>query len=141
MAPEAVDQAARGGVTAALPRWDMTSIYPGLDSRAFAAAWRSLVADIAKLRRLFDTHDIRPRRHCAVDPSTVALFEAATGRLNSVWETFSTIRPYVWAFVSTDSSAALAASPAPTRHPRPVPEREPQPPAGPMVASSMSSLR
>src|SRR5688572_24182092 len=46
---------------ARLPHWDMSRIFPGLESDAFDAAFTSIISDIAELRALYDRHDVRKR--------------------------------------------------------------------------------
>ena len=44
-----------------LPRWDMSSIYPSLDSAEFEEDLASAINSIGKLAKLFDRHGIERR--------------------------------------------------------------------------------
>ena len=45
-------------ITKALPHWDMTPIYPGMDSEEFADGFSNVVQDIENHTKLFDDHHI-----------------------------------------------------------------------------------
>ena len=64
--------------TAALPRWDMTVVYPGLDSPEFAAGFDAVVADIARLGELFDAEGVGRREPAPLDEATVAACRGAS---------------------------------------------------------------
>jgi hypothetical protein len=44
-----------------LPRWDVSRLYPGLDSPEFREAWDALVRAIDDLVALFDRHGVNRR--------------------------------------------------------------------------------
>ena len=44
-----------------LPHWDMSRIFPSLESDAFDAAFRGVVEDVKELVQLYDRHDVRRR--------------------------------------------------------------------------------
>ncbi|CAA9577209.1 MAG: Oligoendopeptidase F [uncultured Thermomicrobiales bacterium] len=95
--------------TTALPRWDMTVVYPGVDSPEFAAALEGLLADLAALEALFDGHGVRRDGAPAdLDAAAVASFEEVTEHLNRVEATRHTIEAYLQAFVTTDTRDSLA---------------------------------
>lgn len=96
-----------------MPHWDMTVIYPGLDSPAFEQGFQDAVQSIADLGALFDTHRIGGKDSAAAeeplgDEQAVRVFETATARYNALLEEVSTLRAYIGAFVATDSRNALA---------------------------------
>lgn len=94
--------------TEALPHWDVSGIFPGLDSKEFEAAFSSLVSDIGDLRDLFDQNNVGGGEPVQVDDRLIALFENIASRLNSLYEDLQTIRAFIYAFVSTDSRDNLA---------------------------------
>ena len=92
----------------ALPRWDMTPIFPGLASPEFRAARDALVRDIAALVSLFDAHGVGRRDPAPLDAATVRAVEEIVARYNTVQEAVRVVLAYVWCFVSTDSRDAVA---------------------------------
>jgi oligoendopeptidase F len=99
---------AEGGETTALPHWDMTPIFPGLDSAEFRDAFAAIAADIAELRRLCDQYGVRKRDSSLVDPATLAGFVAVTEHMNLLSDRVRTVSAYLTSFVSTDSRNDLA---------------------------------
>ena len=52
--------------TDTLPHWDVSSVFPSLESRELAVAHEGVVADLARLVALYDRYDVRdgePRCH------------------------------------------------------------------------------
>jgi pepF/M3 family oligoendopeptidase len=95
-------------MTAELPRWDMSVVYPGLDSPEFEGAFRQVVADIEALVELFDAHGVGGREAVPLDESMVQAFEIVVARYNAVLEAAGTLSAYIHAFVSTDSRDPIA---------------------------------
>src|SRR5512143_3645771 len=92
-----------------LPHWDMTVIYPGLESPEFQQAFDSAIANIAELEALFDKHEVRRREQpTPVDAATVQAVEEIITRLNAVLEQAGTVSAYISSFVATNSRDALA---------------------------------
>jgi oligoendopeptidase F len=84
------------------PRWDMTSIYPSLESKEYQAAVKEYKAQVAALGRFFDS------KLAKAGPKTpVAKLAGLTGglidRINSIQDLSATLGPYIYAFVTTDS--------------------------------------
>jgi oligoendopeptidase F len=86
-----------------LPYWDMTVIYPNLESAEFEAGFRSAVQAIDDLTALFDQHGIAQRDAAPLDTGTVTAAESAIERYNAVLKEIHTLWVYVRAFVSTNS--------------------------------------
>jgi len=86
-----------------LPRWDMSTIYPSLDSPEFQTAFAGAQEAVQALVPLFDAHAVRRAAGRSVDSEWVQAFETVTGRLNDVLQAMQTVRSYVSAFVSTDA--------------------------------------
>lgn len=95
-------------MTNTLPHWDMTVVYPGLESKEFQAGFQSVVASIEQLGKLFDQHGIAKRDPAPLDDATVQAFEAVANALNAAYEDVRTTMAYVSSFVSTDSRNDLA---------------------------------
>src|SRR6185437_192525 len=85
-----------------LPRWDMTPIFPSLESPEFNAAFEKLSAEIRAIGELFDRHQVRRRTAGAVDAAFVAAYEAVTNSLNALLDNLDTLDSYLGCFVTTD---------------------------------------
>ena len=94
--------------TQTLPRWDMTVVYPGIDSPEFADGFEKVKASIDDLGALFDRHGIEKQEPRAIDNGTVAIFEQALERYNAVIEAQGTMSAYIQSFIATDSRDNLA---------------------------------
>ncbi len=102
------DPAAPAASVPELPHWDMTPVFPGLDSPELGAAFDGVLAGMGELGALCDRHNVRRREALAVDDATVAAFEEVTERLNALSESLRTLSAYLHAFVATDSRNDLA---------------------------------
>lgn len=91
-----------------LPHWDMTVVYPSLESTEFVDGFRQVQADIGSLSNLFDAEQIGQRPAAPIDPATVARFERVIERLNTVLTKTQTLSRYIVAFRNTDSRNATA---------------------------------
>lgn len=85
--------------TTSLPHWDMTTIYPGLDSPEFTAAVEEVRARLAGLE--VTVQNLTPG--AAIDDATVATYDDLTTRLNDFLELGTTVRAFVAGFTSVDS--------------------------------------
>ena len=94
--------------TETLPHWDMTVVYPSLDSPEFAAGFTDTVEAIEGLGRLFDELGIAKREPAPLDDVTVGAFERASEAYNAVLERVLTLSAYIAAFVSTNTRDDLA---------------------------------
>jgi pepF/M3 family oligoendopeptidase len=88
---------------ATLPRWDISSVFPGLASREFATAHEAFGADVARLQALYDERDVRggPRR--APGPEDIGALEAVLEETNAVLDSARRINAYLNAIVTTDA--------------------------------------
>jgi pepF/M3 family oligoendopeptidase len=89
------------------PHWDMSTVYPSLESKEFQAAVKDYKSQVASLGRFFDA------KLSKAGPSTpVAKLAALTGetidRVNRILTLSGTIVPYIYAFVTTDSHDKVA---------------------------------
>src|SRR5438094_10510032 len=108
----------------ALPRWDLSGVFPGPDSPELERAHDALVREIADLGEAFDRYGIEgapstgfqapsPRadsaQHSAEMPrvrdpgSEAAAFNDVTGRLNRILEALRVVQTYLVLLVSVDS--------------------------------------
>ncbi len=82
-----------------LPHWDMSTIYPSLESPEFAAA-------VGEVRGKIDDLEAAVRELPAgapIDDATVATYDDLTNRLNDLYEQGNTVRAFVAGFTSVDS--------------------------------------
>ena len=92
----------------ALPRWDMTVVYPSLTSPEFDAGFAEAVNGIEDLVALFDARGVGQQEAGPCDELTVATFEEVTNRLNALLMDLETLNAYIMAFVTTNSRDTLA---------------------------------
>lgn len=91
------------------PRWDVTVLYPSLESDEFAAAFARTISAIKDLVARFDRDGIaRVETASATDSALIARFESLVSVYNQTLEAMTTLRAYVMAFVTTDSRNSLA---------------------------------
>ena len=89
----------------ALPHWDLGNVYPGLDSDGLAAATRSLIDQLDALDAYLDEHGISKNGRPA-DAAPEALAAVAAGyleRADALLRLYTTVRSYLWSFVTSDS--------------------------------------
>ena len=94
----------------ALPRWDMTSVYPGLQSPEFTQALRRVIADIDALTELFAAYHIERRDVAPPGDDIVRPFETVVERYNSVLAETWAVSGYITCHLNTNSRDALAHS-------------------------------
>src|SRR5215470_14525639 len=92
-----------------LPHWDMTPIYPAMDSQEFADGFSKVVQDIENLAKLFDDrHIMKLPTEPAVDQDLIQAFETVIAQYNTVLEPTETLAVYIMCFVTTNSHDTLA---------------------------------
>lgn len=91
-----------------LPHWDMTVVYPGLDSPEFDQGFASFIQQIADLVKLFDESGIQAQPATDLTDAIISAFERATRRYNSVLEEATTLGAYLCCFVTTNTQDTLA---------------------------------
>src|SRR4051794_12127032 len=91
-----------------LPRWDLSRLYPGLDSDEFKQEFESLLKAIGTLERDFDRLRVGWGRPLSVDEEVVRNFEQVLSALNSVLTQAESIDAYLSGHVTTDSRDELA---------------------------------
>jgi oligoendopeptidase F len=84
------------------PRWDMTNVYPSLESKEFKAAIEDYKKQVVSLEKFFD------RKLSKAGAKTPAkelapLIGRAVDQLNSIQTLSGTIVPFIYSYVTTDS--------------------------------------
>ncbi len=88
-----------------LPRWDLSPLFPSLESPEFARAWADLQSRLQALEPLFNRHEVGPR---PPRPSDREAFHEVVEAINGTLEAAVPIRAFVSGHVDTDSTNQLA---------------------------------
>lgn len=90
-------------ITQTLPEWDLSSIFPGLESAKFKAAWANLEGLLASFETLLERHQVgaRPQR-----PEDEKAFSEVMQALDGVYEQMVPLRSYLACYLSTDTTNA-----------------------------------
>lgn len=91
-----------------LPHWDMSVVYPSLESPEFQAGFARVTQDISDLAQLFDAYHVEKQEHPATDDETIKDFEAVLQRYNEVLAENKTLSTYISCFVTTNTLDTLA---------------------------------
>ncbi len=86
-----------------LPHWDMTPVFPSLDSADFEQAYTTLTKAIDEVIAQADARNVRRNESPEVTDETVATFEDILGRLNDIGDGLREIQAYLHSFVSTEA--------------------------------------
>ncbi|MEO7804065.1 MAG: M3 family oligoendopeptidase [Actinomycetota bacterium] len=86
--------------TLELPRWDMSVVFPSLDSPEFETEFKAVIDAVRSLKDLFDRNGVRKTDDSSVD---VATFDEVLGQQNQLSERVRTLGAYVSSFITTDS--------------------------------------
>lgn len=89
-------------------RWDVSNIYPSLESKAYEADFASMKAQLEALETLFKERVASTDANTPVE-TLAPLVGEVIDRLNALLTLSGTLRAYVMAFVTTDSRDTLAA--------------------------------
>ncbi len=95
-------------VSSTLPHWDMTVVYPSLESIEFEQGFSQAVQGIHKLVRLFDEDHIMEQPPAALTDDVIHIFETVVKRYNAVLDTTTTLSVYIMCFVTTNTQDNLA---------------------------------
>jgi pepF/M3 family oligoendopeptidase len=91
-----------------LPRWDVSTIFPSLDSPEFAAAFEALGREIEALVPHFDELGVRRTDGIQITPELAGRFDQLTNRLNELYQELRVVRSYLGCFVTTDATDEVA---------------------------------
>lgn len=94
-------------MTLSTPRWNMTNIYPSLESAEFKTAFEDLKQQIADLAAFLDEKIAKTTPKTSAKQLAAFLGEAVD-RLNSVQTLSYTLSPYITCHVDTNSRDAIA---------------------------------
>ncbi len=86
----------------AVPRWDLTNVYPSLESKEFKAAIEDYKKQVAGLGKFFDR---KVAMAGAKTPASelAALIGETVSRINKIQMLSGTIGPFIYSYVTTDS--------------------------------------
>ncbi|HEY5983644.1 MAG TPA: M3 family oligoendopeptidase [Anaerolineales bacterium] len=89
------------------PRWDLSNVYPSLESKELAAAIKEYKAQVASFGKFFDTKLAKAGPKTPIS-KLAPLAGEAVERANRIYILSGTIVPYIYSFVSTDSHNKVA---------------------------------
>lgn len=88
-------------MTTSSPRWDLTNVYPALDSKQFKNAVKKYKSQLDEME-IFLTK--ASKANAKTDSKRLGkLLGEATERFNAIFELSGTINPFIYSYVSTDS--------------------------------------
>ncbi|MBX3050697.1 MAG: M3 family oligoendopeptidase [Caldilineaceae bacterium] len=92
------------GDSNSLPHWDMTVVFPSLDSPEFAQGFQRAIEKVDQLEALFDSHAIgNPQADPQSTEKIVEVFEAVLEQINNTMDVVHELASYVSSFLSTNS--------------------------------------
>ncbi len=84
------------------PRWDLTNVYPSLESKEFKEAYKSFKTKVADLGDYFV--EVVSKSGADTPPDQLGpIIGEVVDRFNDVYTLSGTLEPYIYSFVSTDS--------------------------------------
>lgn len=86
-----------------LPHWDLSDLYPSLESREYAAAREAYGAGVVRLEALYDEYSVRGGDALEVNDATVKAFEEALTNTNDILNDLRRVNAYISSFVTTDA--------------------------------------
>jgi pepF/M3 family oligoendopeptidase len=95
-------------IVSTLPHWDMTVVFPSLESQEFTRGYASVVQDIDELAGLFEAHHINEQTAIPISSDTIKTFEMIVEHYNTVLEATATLSTYIMCFVTTNTHDHLA---------------------------------
>lgn len=93
-----------------LPRWEIDSLFPGLDSRQMAAGREAVVADIGRLQALFDANDVRGGERRSPTAHDQDVLREVLDATNALLGRLEPLEAYLHALVTTDARDDAAAA-------------------------------
>src|SRR5215210_2437736 len=103
MARKALTDTASAIETNELPRWDLSALFPGLDSPEFAEGFDRLVSGIDDLVNLFDEVGVSSALRNRSDTAPSVDLERVLNALNDVVQRLDSMGSYLYGCISTDS--------------------------------------
>lgn len=90
----------------AVPRWDLSNVYPGLDSMQFEAAVADAKTQLDEIDAYQQSHKVEKRESGPVQANTQELARVLSDlldKMNSVRRLYATLNAYVASYTTTDS--------------------------------------
>jgi len=94
-------------MTISAPRWDLSNVYPSLESREFKAAVDDYKKQVAALERFFRNKLSKADARTKVK-DLASLVGKAIDQINSIQTLSATIVPFIYSYVSTNSRDKVA---------------------------------
>src|SRR5512138_3359536 len=94
-------------MTISAPRWDLSNVYPSLESKEFKAAVDDYKKQVAALERFFKNKLSKADAKTKVQ-ELAPLVGKAIDQINKIQTLSATIVPFIYSYVSTDSRDKLA---------------------------------
>lgn len=94
-------------MTISAPRWDLTNVYPSLESKEFKTAVADYKKQVAALEKFFK-NKLSKTNEKSKAKELAPLVGETIERINKIQTLSSTIFPYIYSFVTTDSRDKLA---------------------------------
>lgn len=91
-----------------LPRWDLSNVYPGLESAEFNSAIGDLKKKVDRFERYLDEHQVSRTSTRKPISDVRRIIDEYVNETNSTSRLYSTLNAYVASFVTTDSFNTLA---------------------------------
>src|SRR5512139_1037412 len=89
------------------PRWDLSNVYPSLESKEFKAAVEDYKKQVAALEKFFKNK--LSKANAKTKASELApLVGKAIDQINKIQSLSATIVPFIYSYVTTDSRDKLA---------------------------------
>lgn len=92
---------------ATLPHWDVSDVFPGLESPELRGAWDAYVARLGALEQQLQAQEAAAQSG-PLDDERTAQIEQALGAFNTAAQEAQTLRSYIYAFTSVNSRDAAA---------------------------------
>ena len=89
-------------MTISAPHWDMSNVYPSLESKEFQAAVEDYKKQVAALEKFFK-NKLSNTDAKSKAKELAPLVGQAIDRINKIQTLSATIVPFIYAFVTTDS--------------------------------------
>ncbi len=94
--------------TLPLPRWDLSPIFPSLDSETFQNAFEALLTQMDALAARAEAYGVRRRETSDVTPEFISQFEEMTSRFNELLRRLRVVRAYIHCHTTTDAQNDVA---------------------------------